>query len=194
MSSYDLAVKITNRLILESGEEEYQKNKDWYRYGIEIILTTVGGAFTILLIAMVLGIGKSVLAYVLPFCLLMAGMGGQHAKTHSKCITYFIGIMLAVIIFAKVLVINNVSVIGIMVLACYNLLLLLYLMYSDTGKNNIVKRVGRTTAWCLNILTFICLLFSFELSGDTIIALGALAVEMTSVRIKEKNTNEKYSV
>lgn len=194
MSSYDLAVKITNRLILESGEEEYQKNKDWYRYGIEIILTTVGGAFTILLIAMVLGIGKSVLAYVLPFCLLRAGMGGQHAKTHSKCITYFIGIMLAVIIFAKVLVINNVSVIGIMVLACYNLLLLLYLMYSDTGKNNIVKRVGRTTAWCLNILTFICLLFSFELSGDTIIALGALAVEMTSVRIKEKNTNEKYSV
>lgn len=186
MSSYQLAMKITNKLIDASKEESYQKNKDWYRYGIEIILTTVGGAFGILLTALILGIGKSVLAYVLPFGILRLGMGGQHAKTHSRCITYFICIMLAVIVFAKVLA-ANFSIAGILMLIFYNLFLLIPQMRMNTEKNNIIKSVGKATALFINVAALIGLIVNIKLSVYMIIALGALAVELTSIKINGKS-------
>lgn len=184
MSSYQLAMKVTNKLIDASKEEAYQKNKDWYRYGIEIILTTVGGAFGILLTALILGIGKSVLAYVLPFGILRLGMGGQHAKTHSRCITYFIGIMLAVIVFANVLA-ANFSIAGIMVLILYNVIILISQMKINTEKNNTIKSTGGAAALFINAAALISLVVNLKLSVYMIIALGALAVELTSVKIKK---------
>lgn len=191
MKSYDLAIKITDWLLRASRGSINLERRDQYRYGIEIILTTFGGMLAILFVAVVMGIEKSVLAYVLPFSFLRVGMGGQHAKTHSKCIICYVGIMLAVIGLAKVLVMKKIIVEGMIVLVFYNLVLLLYQVHCDLEINTKIKSLGKIITFGINVLVFICLVLHVTMSIYMIIILGAFAVELTSAVIKELQIVER---
>ncbi len=191
MNSNDIAVIITNRLITASRNEIYLKRKDHYRYGIEIMITAIGGIITIAVVALLLGIEKSVLSYVFPFCLLRMGIGGKHASTHSKCMTYFIGIMLITIMLVRGMMQTNLLIWGASIIALYDLIVIFYKLFKYNEKINNIKLVGIVVALYLIGYLIYCCIVRVKIFEYLVIALVAIAIELTSALIKEKKENGK---
>lgn len=78
---YKVSAKLAKKLVEHSEDEK----EDVYLYGLELIISTVVGLTSILLISYLLFELKSGLIFIIMFVPLRLFTGGYHAKTYGKC-------------------------------------------------------------------------------------------------------------
>ena len=73
---------------------DYKKFREFYIYGMEILISTIFNTLLVVGIALILDINIEVLLYSIFFIPLRVFSGGAHANSHKKCILTFIFLML----------------------------------------------------------------------------------------------------
>ena len=112
------------------------------RYGLEGIYLTITKAIVIFSIALILGIFKELLVFLLFFNILRFSAFGIHAKNSIVCLIYSSLIFLMLPIISKYLIINNL-----IKTILFIILILLISIYApaDTEKRPIVSNKRRMT-------------------------------------------------
>lgn len=78
---YKMSVKLAKKLV----EHSEDKKEDIYIYGLELIISTIIGLSSILLMSYMLSELKSGLIFIIMFVPLRLFTGGYHATTYGKC-------------------------------------------------------------------------------------------------------------
>lgn len=112
------------------------------RYGLEGIYLTITKAIVIFSIALILGIFKELLVFLLFFNILRFSAFGIHAKNSIVCLIYSSLIFLMLPIISKYLIINNLIKI---ILFIFLIILMYVYAPADTEKRPIVSNKRRMT-------------------------------------------------
>ena len=80
---------------------EYNTNSDTslevYKYGLDLIISSIFNISILLIIASVWGVQKEIILYTMCFAALRVTSGGYHAPNHFKCLLYYAICMFGVI-------------------------------------------------------------------------------------------------
>lgn len=108
--------KLSNRitsLILPDSEED---DKEIYRYGLWILITTVFHWLEILLLGLLLHCVTESIIYLLILMVLRSYTGGYHATTSSKCNWLGIGCFIVNVVLSKVIVMIDSKLLMVIIL------------------------------------------------------------------------------
>lgn len=74
---------LAKKMVFQTGKEE--KYEEIYTYGFELMLSTMGGYVSIMLLSCLFGEMMSGLVFIVAFTALRLFSGGYHADTYGKC-------------------------------------------------------------------------------------------------------------
>ncbi|ROR29125.1 accessory gene regulator B [Mobilisporobacter senegalensis] len=83
----DLSVKVTD--VLLSNRIIEKQDEDIYKYGLELLMSTVINLTCIIFIGCMFGKFIQTTIFILEYCFIRRYAGGYHADTHGRCIAAF---------------------------------------------------------------------------------------------------------
>lgn len=122
------------KIIIPIFHKQIQNKLDYeiYLYALESFLSTVINFFIVFAVALLLSIADSTAIYLLFFLPFRRFEGGIHAKTHFRCITLFLSLMLGAVYTAKCLHRWHFHIyISIFIVLTRNILTIIRLLYSQ---------------------------------------------------------------
>lgn len=192
-----LAEKITGYLISKDiiGEEEH----DVYRYGYEILTSSILGIFLILGVAALLSCIDIAVIFLCVFCGLRSFCGGYHASSYFKCNATFVLLFILESFVVKYL--NNFSYNKILLFIMSAISFVLILMFAplenknkplteEKKKINKRKTIGMYIFW----MVIGCILYSSFSKYSTTIVVSIIFVAILLVvgKIKQFFNKEEY--
>ena len=144
------------------------------RYGLEGIYLTITKAIVIFSIALILGIFKELLVFLLFFNILRFSAFGIHAKNSIVCLIYSSLIFLMLPIISKYLIINNLIKI---ILFLFLIILMYVYAPADTEKRPIVSNKRRMTYKIISTTNAIVFMF-FSLKTNNNFISNALLLSL----------------
>jgi len=161
-----------------------------YKYGSEIILSTMLGVILILIIGVLTkNITESVM-FLLCFVSIRVFSGGYHANTYLKCNLIFIGVFILILIL-KNIVPNNIKIyIAVSLLAISGFVVALFSPVENKNKplgndekiKNQKKSIFLSIIW--TVIAIILLIFNIKLYIIIPITMFAIAISMIVEKIK----------
>lgn len=147
MSYEVLANKLTERLFRDMDQPEYY---GVIRYGMELMISTIGNLVLTILIAVLLHIETEMFVYCLFFIPYRLLSGGAHASTHMRCFLTFTICSLGSIFVSRLLV-NDRVLIAVLIL-CYVFSFWVGCLYSTSTKKMDEKKKKRHKKISIGIL------------------------------------------
>jgi accessory gene regulator B len=175
---------IFSKILLPYGAKI--KHKDLYLYGLNVLIINVINVFVIVLMSFILNIYVETFFFLITFIPLRIYGNGIHAKTHFRCITIFIALMLGTIY----LTINTFNIIGntkIVFWVIITSLIIQYFFAKNKRKENRLhqKKIQFLFPLCLCLIAFI--IFIFNIINPIYSLISILSILIESITLIEKN-------
>ena len=133
-----LSKRLTGKLLERNiiSEEYYEV----YKYGVEIVISSIIGFLLTVAIGTALGMIESSLIYYVIFVSLRKFTGGFHANTYLKCNTVFSVVTTFVLLFSKISSLMNLSWFAFISLYCIAILTFIWLAPVENPNKPIEKK------------------------------------------------------
>ena len=169
-----IASIITNFLI--KRDVVTQKDKDIYKYGFEILLSSIIGILLVLVFGMAAGSLITSLIFILVFCSLRFKCGGYHANSYISCNIVFVTVFMVVLLIEKFS--ENVAISPPTFILIF--LLGLFVMYKYAPVENVnkpldedEKKSGKRQSFVLYIVWWVVGVVLYKIAYSVMVALAA---------------------
>ncbi len=189
-----LAVFLCERKIIEIEQ------KPIYKYGFEIILSSLIGFLLIFTIGLIFGMLMKACIFYVIFVFTRTYTGGYHANSYLKCNVVLVTIYLFVLVLSELLISSYSIVIHVMILVIYmsSILGLAPItninkpMSKEEIKSNRKKSIWISVLWC--IISLILYFFSSKYAIVTALTLFSISMLLIIEKCrKEDNDYEEDS-
>lgn len=167
--------------ILYQNDEEKSVDLEVYKYGLELILSSLANLLVLIILSGFLGCINEMLTYILFFSTLRILAGGYHCRTHYGCTTFYSILALGMIYVSKITANNSFNSIFALI-ACALSVVFVY-RYAPLDTNNKplnrnqkikFKKISRQVVL---IEIAVILVFSILLNSNMIVASGGMLIE-----------------
>lgn len=183
---HKISSKITSMFL--SDNREYPQ--EVYRYGMEIILSSLTGCLSVILISALLGDVLEGIIYIAALSLIRLFAGGYHADTYLKCNIITISTFCISLLIHKFYIYNYIAYNPIILAVSATFVLVMLILYAPVENENKpipdsdrprLKTISIAIATLIfGIVLIVYYLFDFR---QILIAISALIIETNSIII-----------